>query len=68
MSVDWGEILRPDVPLIELFIRGSVIYLVAFTLLRSFPRESGSTSTTDLLVLVFIADAAQTECRRTIKA
>jgi uncharacterized membrane protein YcaP (DUF421 family) len=59
MSIDWGEILRPDVPLIELFIRGSVIYLVAFTLLRSFPRESGSTSTTDLLVLVFIADAAQ---------
>ena len=35
MSIDWGGILRPDVPLIELFIRGSVIYLVGFTLLRS---------------------------------
>jgi uncharacterized membrane protein YcaP (DUF421 family) len=59
MGIDWGEVFRPDVPLIELFVRGSVIYLVAFTLLRLFPRESGSTSTTDLLVLVFIADAAQ---------
>jgi|SRR5262245_14195977 len=59
MGIDWGEVFRPDVPLIELFIRGSVIYLVAFALLRLFPRESGSTSTTDLLVLVFIADAAQ---------
>lgn len=39
MSIDWGGILRPDVPLIELFIRGSVIYLVGFTLLRSFPSE-----------------------------
>jgi hypothetical protein len=39
MSIDWGGILRPDVPLIELFICGSVIHLVGFTLLRSFPSE-----------------------------
>jgi uncharacterized membrane protein YcaP (DUF421 family) len=59
MDIQWDEILRPDVPALELFVRGTVIYLVAFLLLRSFPRESGSTGTTDLLVLVFIADAAQ---------
>jgi uncharacterized membrane protein YcaP (DUF421 family) len=47
------------VPVLELFVRGTVIYLVAFLLLRSFPRESGSTGRTDLLGLVFIADAAQ---------
>jgi hypothetical protein len=39
MSIDWGGIVRPDAPLIELFIRGSVIYLVGFTLLRNFPSE-----------------------------
>jgi uncharacterized membrane protein YcaP (DUF421 family) len=59
MNIEWGEMLRPDVPILELFIRGTVIYLVAFVLLRTFKRESGSTGTTDLLVLVLIADAAQ---------
>jgi uncharacterized membrane protein YcaP (DUF421 family) len=59
MHIEWGEMLRPDVPILELFIRGTAVYLVAFVLLRTFKRESGSTATTDLLVLVLIADAAQ---------
>jgi uncharacterized membrane protein YcaP (DUF421 family) len=41
-------------------VRGSVIYLALFFLLRVLlKRESGSTGVTDLLVIVLIADAAQ---------
>ncbi|TYB35401.1 DUF421 domain-containing protein [Micromonospora sp. AP08] len=57
---DWQRLLVPDTPLWEIALRGSVIYLVLFFLLRVLlKRESGSTGVTDLLVIVLIADAAQ---------
>ncbi|MGY0003212.1 DUF421 domain-containing protein [Micromonospora sp. I033] len=57
---DWQKLLVPDTPLWEIAVRGSVIYLVLFFLLRVLlKRESGSTGVTDLLVIVLIADAAQ---------
>ena len=41
-------------------VRGSVMYLTIFFLLRVLlKRESGTTGVTDLLVIVLIADAAQ---------
>lgn len=57
---DWWRLLLPETPLWEILLRGSVIYLAIFFLLRVLlKRESGSTGVTDLLVIVLIADAAQ---------
>ncbi|WP_247658582.1 hypothetical protein [Micromonospora sp. U56] len=60
----WWKLFVPDTPLWEIALRGSVIYLTIFFLLRVLlKRESGSTGVTDLLVIVLvivlIADAAQ---------
>jgi uncharacterized membrane protein YcaP (DUF421 family) len=58
--VDWDALFIPDTPLLELIIRGSVMYLGLFCLLRLvLKRQAGSLGMTDLLVLVLIADAAQ---------
>jgi uncharacterized membrane protein YcaP (DUF421 family) len=56
---DWGEMFRPVVPLLELVLRGSAMYLFVFTAMRFFRREAGGLGTPDLLVLVLVADAAQ---------
>jgi len=58
--IDWGKILIPDTPLLEMILRGSAIYLSLFFLLRfTFKREVGVFGIPNLLVLVLIADAAQ---------
>ncbi len=49
----------PSGNLLELVVRGSIMYLLLLTGLRLFRREPGSLSTPDLLVVVIIADAAQ---------
>src|SRR6476620_6036428 len=49
----------PTESLLEIFIRGTVMYLVMFALLRIFRRQAGSVGIADLLVIVVIADAAQ---------
>ncbi|HEX6500580.1 MAG TPA: YetF domain-containing protein [Micromonosporaceae bacterium] len=47
-------------PPLEMIIRGSVVYLSLYLLLRVvLKRESGTTGVTDLLVIVLLADAAQ---------
>jgi uncharacterized membrane protein YcaP (DUF421 family) len=57
---DWLDVLRPETPLWEIVLRGSLIYLALFFLLRVvLKRESGTTGVSDLLVIVLIADAAQ---------
>jgi uncharacterized membrane protein YcaP (DUF421 family) len=57
---DWKTMFAFDTPLLEIFIRGSMIYLGVFLLLRLvLKRESGTVGMTDLLVIVLIADAAQ---------
>ena len=58
--MNWGQIFGPDTAPLEMVVRGSIVYLVIFTLLRVvFRREAGTTGMTDLLVLVLLADAAQ---------
>jgi uncharacterized membrane protein YcaP (DUF421 family) len=58
--MDWPSIFELRTPVLEIFVRGSVMYLMLFLLLRVVvKRETGTTGTTDLLVLVLIADAAQ---------
>lgn len=56
---DWHKMFVPSVSLPELFLRGSLMYLLIFAFMRVFRRESGSLSTADLLVVVLVADAAQ---------
>ncbi|MFS8478882.1 MAG: DUF421 domain-containing protein [Micromonosporaceae bacterium] len=58
--VDWESLFVPATPLLEIVIRGTVMYLVLYTLLRVVvKRETGTTSVADLLVIVLLADAAQ---------
>jgi uncharacterized membrane protein YcaP (DUF421 family) len=57
---DWGSIIDPNTPVVEIFLRGSIIYLTLFVVLRVvIKREAGGLGITDLLVIVLIADATQ---------
>lgn len=59
-TIDWGRLLRPDTPLLEIVIRGTATYLGLFLLLRLIhKRESGGIGITNILVIVLIADAIQ---------
>lgn len=57
--IDWHGLVSFTVHPVELFLRGSVIYLLILVLLRIFRREAGALSTADLIVIVLVADAAQ---------
>jgi uncharacterized membrane protein YcaP (DUF421 family) len=58
-SVDWRAIFVPSGSLLELVVRGSLMYLLILAALRMFRRDAGSLAMSDLLVVVLIADAAQ---------
>lgn len=67
-SVDWGGVFIPQTPLLEIIVRGTVVYFAIFVLLRFvLKRQSGSVGVTDLLVVVLIADAAQNSMAGTYK-
>ena len=58
--MDWKSIFLPDVPLLEIILRGSVMYITLFVLLRLvLKRQTGSLRMTDLLLITLIADASQ---------
>ena len=58
--IKWQEIFFPTVPVLELILRGSLVYLVLFALLRFFlKRVAGTLSIGDLLIIVLVADASQ---------
>lgn len=59
LDIDWHAAFVPTVSLLELVLRGSVVYLLILAALRLFRREAGALSTADLLVIVLVADAAQ---------
>jgi uncharacterized membrane protein YcaP (DUF421 family) len=64
-DIDWRELFVPSVSVVELFIRGSIVYLVLFGVLRLLPsRQLGSLAITDLLVVVLFAEAAQNAMAR----
>lgn len=59
-DVDWRRVLVPDTPILEILVRGTSVYLFVLLLFRFvFKRQSGSLAITDLIVVVFVADAAQ---------
>ncbi len=59
-TIDWRHVFEPTVPALELVLRGTLMYLGIFVVLRFLlRREAANMSLTDLLMLVLIADAAQ---------
>jgi uncharacterized membrane protein YcaP (DUF421 family) len=58
-QIDWQSIFMPSAPLAEVFLRGTIVYLFLFFVLRLLRREAGALGISDLLVVVLIADAAQ---------
>jgi uncharacterized membrane protein YcaP (DUF421 family) len=60
VTVNLGALFLPDMHPLEIFVRGTVVYVVLFLLLRlALKRQSGGVGMTDLLVVILIADAAQ---------
>jgi len=56
---DWGELFRLSAPVAEILIRGTVMFLALFAMMRVVgKREAGAHSLTDLLVVVLVAEAA----------
>jgi uncharacterized membrane protein YcaP (DUF421 family) len=58
-KVDWQSLFTPTGSLLEVFIRGTIMYFAMYALLRIFRRQAGTIGIADLLVIVVIADAAQ---------
>lgn len=59
-EIDWNQLFLPSASLAEIVVRGSVIYLILFAVMRFLPRRQvGGMSASDVLVIVLIADAVQ---------
>lgn len=59
-SIAWDELLIPTHSIAEMMLRGTVMYLCLFLLLRFVMlRQSSTIAIADILVIVVIADAAQ---------
>lgn len=59
MDIDWGRLFVPDVPLAEILVRGTAVYLFLFAYFRLLRRSAGGLGVADVLVVVLVADAAQ---------
>ena len=58
LDVDWRGMFVPHVSLLEIVLRGSIIYLAVFALMRiARGRHAGQMGLADILVIVLIADA-----------
>ena len=59
LSIDWNAVFWPSSSLLEVILRGTLVYLFLFIVLRFLRRSAGAIGISDLLVVVVIADAAQ---------
>lgn len=58
--MDWETMFLPGGPLLAMVIRGTLVYLAIFAMLRLLPRRQvGSLGVADLIVIMLVADAAQ---------
>ena len=58
--IDWTSVFVPAIGLAEIVLRGTIMYLGLFVILRLMARrQAGHFGPADLLVIVLIADAAQ---------
>lgn len=58
-NIDWHNAFVPSVSPLEIVLRGTIIFLALFVMLRVFRRQSGNLALADLLLVVLIADASQ---------
>ena len=59
-AVGWTDLFVPSHSLAEMVVRGTLMYLALFLILRFLmKRQAGSIGIADILVIVIIADAAQ---------
>lgn len=59
-SSDWQDIFVLSEPVGETILRGTLMYLILFALLRLFQKRiAGTMGITDLLMMVLVADASQ---------
>jgi uncharacterized membrane protein YcaP (DUF421 family) len=58
-DIDWRSMFVPTESILEVVIRGTIMYLGMYFILRLFRRQAGTVGIADLLVIVVIADAAQ---------
>jgi uncharacterized membrane protein YcaP (DUF421 family) len=57
--VDWQRIFVPEIALMEIFVRGTIMYLMLVGLMRVvLKRQAGGISTADVLVIVLLAEVA----------
>lgn len=59
LQIDFKSVFVPSLHLAEVVLRGTLVYLFLFLILRVLRREAGAVSIADLLLVVLIADAAQ---------
>ena len=60
LLIEWAELLIPTHSIAEILLRGTVMYLSLFVILRFvMVRQSSTIGIADILVIVVIADAAQ---------
>ena len=58
-DIDWSGIFTPTTPLLELVVRATMMYFIIFGLLRLvLKRQAGGIGTTDVLVVVLLAEVA----------
>lgn len=59
--IDWEAIFVPTSPLLEILVRGTVMYLVLFLALRFLlRRNTGQIGVADLMVIVLVSEVSQT--------
>jgi uncharacterized membrane protein YcaP (DUF421 family) len=64
--VEWAELFVPTHSILEMIVRGTLMYLALFVILRFvMKRQAGSLGIADILVIVLIADAAQNAFSKT---
>ena len=60
MDLDWSRIFAVNTSLLELIIRGTVMYFFLFLMFRVvIRRRIGAVGIADILIMVIVADAAQ---------
>lgn len=59
LEIDWQSVFSPSTPIAEIILRGTLVYLFLFVVLRIMRHQAGALNITDLLLVVLIADAAQ---------
>ncbi len=56
-KIDWEKLFTPHDTFLEMVIRGTLMFMAMYALLRLFRRQAGTIGIADLLVVVMIADA-----------